>query len=161
MNILLNAIYAFIATMCFCILFRCPKRAIPYAGFCGMLAWAFYLLTLSAYESTVGATFAGALAASIASQLIARAKKMPITVTLLPGIIPLVPGAGMYFTMISLLQGDYSKAVYKGTETMLVAVAIANAVIIAASLYKLINSIIMKRCKKLKSIKEEHSSTYE
>ncbi|HBN86270.1 MAG TPA: threonine/serine exporter [Clostridiales bacterium] len=144
MNLLLNAIYAFIATMCFSILFRCPKRAIPYAGCCGMLAWVVYFLVFSVYGSAVGATFMGALATSFSSQLLARVKKMPITITLLPGIIPLVPGAGMYFTMISLLQGDYNQAIFKGTETLLIATAIAAAVIIAASIYTLFNTIIRK-----------------
>ncbi|NLY97813.1 MAG: threonine/serine exporter [Clostridiaceae bacterium] len=155
-NLLLNFFYAFIATMCFCILFRCPKRAVPYAGFCGALAWFTYLLFLTAYDSVVGATFTGALAASLASRFISRFKKMPITITLLPGIIPLVPGAGMYFTMISLLQEDYKNAVYKGTETLLVATAIASAVIIAASIYNLFDSIFNKnrRSKKDGSVAE-------
>jgi uncharacterized membrane protein YjjB (DUF3815 family) len=96
------------------------------------------------------------LAASLASRFIARFKKMPITITLLPGIIPLVPGAGMYFTMISLLQEDYKNAVYKGTETLLVATAIASAVIIAASIYNLFDSIFNKnrRSKKDGSVAE-------
>lgn len=144
MNVLLNGIYAFIATMCFSILFRCPKKVIPHAGFCGMLAWVVYTLVFSIYGSAVGATFTGALAASFASQLIARFKKMPITITLLPGIIPLVPGAGMYFTMISLLQEDYDQALFKGTETLMIATAISCAVIIASSVYKLIQSVVQK-----------------
>lgn len=147
MNIVLNALYAFIATMCFCILFRCPRRAILFAGFCGMLSWGIYMTAYTFSKSSVGATFAGALAASIASQIIARTKKMPITITHLPGIIPLVPGAGLYYTMIHLLQGNYSLAVYKGTETLLIAVAIANAVIITATMFKLIYGISRRRKK--------------
>jgi len=138
MNILLNAGYAFIATMSFCILFQCPKKAIVSAGFCGMLAWTVYTLVFIPFESVIVATFAGAFATGLASQIIAR---MPITITLMPGIIPLVPGAGMYFTMLYLLQGNYEQAIYKGTETMLIALAIANAVIITATIYKIILSI--------------------
>ncbi len=50
-------------------------------------------------------------------ELFARYFKKPATVYIIPGIVPLVPGAGMYYTMLALVEKDFLLAANNGTET--------------------------------------------
>ena len=43
--------------------------------------------------------------------------KAPVTIFLLPGIFPLVPGAGIYYTAYYFLQGEQELFASKGGET--------------------------------------------
>ena len=51
--------------------------------------------------------------------------KMPVTVFLLSGIFPLVPGAGIYYTAYYFIQGNNALALSNGISTFKVAVALA------------------------------------
>ncbi len=64
----------------------------------------------------------------------ARYYKKPATVYIIPGIVPLVPGAGMYYTMLALVSKDFYTAINKGTETFFIAAAISLGIIISTSL---------------------------
>lgn len=74
----------------------------------------------------MGAFLVGAL-----GEILAIKYKKPATVFITPGIVSLVPGAGMYYTMSFLVNQDYNNALAKGTETFFVAAAIAIGVIVA------------------------------
>ena len=51
--------------------------------------------------------------------------KMPVTVFLLSGIFPLVPGAGIYYCAYYFIQGNNALALSHGISTFKVAVALA------------------------------------
>ncbi|WWE29125.2 threonine/serine exporter family protein [Faecalibacterium taiwanense] len=51
--------------------------------------------------------------------------KMPVTVFLLSGIFPLVPGAGIYYCAYYFIQGNNALALSNGISTFKVAVALA------------------------------------
>lgn len=69
-------------------------------------------------------------------EILAIKLKKPATVFITPGIVSLVPGAGMYYTMLYLVQNDYSQAAIKGTETLFLAAAIAVGIIVSTLLFK-------------------------
>mgnify|MGYP003299261770 CR=1 FL=1 len=52
----------------------------------------------------------------------------------LPAILPLVPGAGVYFTMKGLLDGNSAAALTKAIETIGCASAIAIGALFASSI---------------------------
>ena len=51
--------------------------------------------------------------------------KMPVTVFLLSGIFPLVPGAGIYYTAYYFIQGENALSLANGISTFKVAVTLA------------------------------------
>ena len=51
--------------------------------------------------------------------------KTPVTVFLLTGIFPLVPGAGIYYTAYYFIQGENAFSLANGISTFKVAVALA------------------------------------
>ncbi len=53
--------------------------------------------------------FYGALGLALASEILARKCKTPVTTFLVCALIPLVPGGGMYRTMLAAIRGDAQK----------------------------------------------------
>ena len=51
--------------------------------------------------------------------------KTPVTVFLLTGIFPLVPGAGIYYTAYYFIQGENALSLANGISTFKVAVSLA------------------------------------
>lgn len=133
MTIILNTIYAFLSTVGFAVLFNIPRRELVPAGITGAMGWLVYLLLKSPDSSNIAASFFGGLVASLVGEIFARVKKQPATLFVVPGIIPLVPGYGLYYTMLKIIEKDYTQAVSVGFETLLVAIAIASAIIISST----------------------------
>ena len=89
-------VVAMLATMCFGLTFNVDKRHFIACGLTGAVGWLVYciangLLGLSA----PAATLLAALPLTAAARLFAIRHRAPVTVFLLCGIFPLVPGAGI------------------------------------------------------------------
>lgn len=59
-----------------------------------------------------------------------------VTVFLTGGIFPLVPGAGIYYTVYAFITGDNAAAVFKGVETLKIAGVIALGIVLVLALPK-------------------------
>lgn len=121
------------ACACFALLFHAPRRCVIPASFVGTASYGVYLAAFAAAPSTVAASFAAALCVAILSEWLARRMRAPSTIFISVGIIPLVPGVGLYQTMLRLVQNDYTAALSAGTETLLIAGCIAMAVAIVGT----------------------------
>lgn len=137
---IIQVLAAFFGSLFFSIIFNISKNQLFYCGICGASSWFVYIITLPLTNSIITASFFGALMASILSQIFARIRKTPVTVFQIPGVIPLVPGAGMYKTLYYVVAEDYSKSNYYGMQTLQIAGCIAIAMILISS----INNIIYK-----------------
>lgn len=126
MDILLQAMLAFVATACFGVIFNAPTKVIPYCGLIGSLGWAlYYLLTNYATIDMVQATFVSAFFVALLASLYARRKRMPVIVFSVSGIIPLVPGGTAYNTMRNIVEQDYNMGVQNGMLVFMISGAIA------------------------------------
>lgn len=122
---------AFLGTSAFAVLFGVPRRYYADCGLCGMVGWALYLLlfrntTLSAAEVTFCATSLVTFTAMI--QAIMR--KCPITVFLICGIFPLVPGAGIFWTSYYIVSNQLNAAIETGFLALKITVAIAMGILL-------------------------------
>ncbi|WMJ81279.1 threonine/serine exporter family protein [Clostridium sp. MB40-C1] len=140
-NLLLNSLYALMATLCFAILFNIRGKNIFFTSLGGAIGWFVYIFTLQHSISKIFAIFLGSIALSIYSEIAARVLKAPVTIFLICAIIPLVPGAGMYYTMLESTKGNIDTSLGIGLETLSLAVTIAVATILVASITKVIMSI--------------------
>lgn len=131
-------LFAFCSTMGFGILFHVPRKHIVTAGLAGALGWLTYTYFTDSGSSSILACFAGSCVVALISELFSRAFKDAATIFIIPGILPLVPGAGMYYTMLAILEGNIEKTASVGTETIMMAGAIAVALLVVSSIIKLI-----------------------
>jgi uncharacterized membrane protein YjjB (DUF3815 family) len=140
---LLNSIYALLATLGFGVLFNIKGKNLLFASIGGFLTWYIYLLSLSFDPSTHLALFIASFAAGLYSEALARILRSPVTTFSICSIIPLVPGGGMYYTMLESVQGNINNFLSTGLDTMSSAGAIAVGILLASSLTKVI--LIIKR----------------
>ena len=147
--LILQVILAFTATLFFAIIFNAPKGELIFCGLTGAVGWLLYLIVSGMTDSSVFATFVAAVAVTISSRYLSHFRYAPSTLYLIPGIIPLVPGAGVYYTMFELLNGEMYASYVKGIETLKLAGAIALGIIVILALpYSIFTSIKLGEKKK-------------
>lgn len=130
---LLQVISAFFGTVAFAVIFNVPKEEFLSSGICGSTGWLCYLLCFSVFGSKVLASFIASSIIGVISEILARLRKKPVTLFMVPSIIVFVPGAGCYYTMLSIIRRNYGSAAKLGFETISIALAIAAGLLMATS----------------------------
>jgi len=127
-----SLICSFFGTICFSVLFNVPKKFYIGCGITGSMGWLCYYLLLAVTSSTV-ATFAGTLLVVLMARILAVWLKCPITIFLVPGIFPLLPGTSVYYTAYHLVTENLSEAAHNGLEALKLAFAIVIAIVFVFS----------------------------
>ena len=133
---IIQGISAFFATASFSILFYLPKKYLIQSGVTGSLGWFIYLLVLKFNGDKVLANFIATLVVALTSHIMARVLKTPVTMFLIPGVIPLVPGAGMFQIVNSIINNTMSQASHYFFETMQITGAIALGIFIIDTFFR-------------------------
>ena len=152
---ILNTLYASLATLGFGILFNIKGKNLIIATIGGGLSWFTYLFLMHFHAGELLSYFIAALICSIFSEFMARVNKTPVTTFIVCGIIPLVPGMGMYNTMLEFTRGNANLGISKCLETISIASAIAVGIALVSSLTKLIfKGMDNKKSKRKYSVKK-------
>lgn len=138
---IIQLIAAFFATVFFSIMFNVNNKQLIYCGSVGAIGWFIYLFSVNHGVTVVGASFYVSVFVSISSHALAVYRKNPVTTYQIAGIIPIVPGAGMYKTLYSLILNDSANATKFMIETMEIAGAIAVGMLLVASLIMLMTKL--------------------
>ncbi len=125
--------WAFLATLGFGVLFRAPLRDLPFAALGGAVSWGAYLAVKAYTGSDSLSYFAASVAVGLYAEAMAACLKRPATLFILSAIIPLVPGAGMYRTMLEAVNGRAAASASVGFETLTLAGAIAGGLAVASA----------------------------
>lgn len=133
---ILEVLSAFIAAFAFGIVFNIKGKNLFFAALCGALGWFIYKLALMIGCSDITSLFLASLALSIYSEIFARILKTPVTTFVIAALIPLVPGGGMYYTMVEAITGDIMKSLEIGIKTIASAGALALGIILVSTLTK-------------------------
>ncbi len=122
--LLQNIFWAGIAALGFAILFNVPKRTLVACAVSGALAYGVRILLLQfGLMGIEAATFMGATVVSFLAILFGRRWHAPAPVFIVPGVIPLVPGALAFRTMVEILNLTTSATIVN--ETLLLTAAIS------------------------------------
>ena len=133
-NIIIQFVAGFVVSFAFAIFFNAPKKSLIPCGIVGGIGWcAYILMSKSSYFSNVFSMVIASAVISLLSEILARKLKYPSINFIIPGILPLVPGLGLYNTMYSLVQKDYALAVSTGTDTLFKSGGIAIGILIITS----------------------------
>jgi len=130
---LTQCIVCLIGCVGFAILFNVHSLGLPLGALGGGLTWAIYLLALDVTGNIFVANFWAAAFAAAYSELLARIRKFPATSYLVVSLFPLLPGAGIYYTMGYALEGSVNMAVHKGLETAAVAGVMAVGILLVST----------------------------
>ncbi len=140
----LPVLYAFVACLGFGGLYNLHGSPILWAAVGGALGWLVYLLTLL-FAPDFFAGFLSAAAVSFYAEVLARLQKRTVTTYLLIGIIPMVPGAGIYHTMEYCIQGDTALFISEGLHTLGMAGALAIGILVVDSTWRMIRLVQRRR----------------
>ena len=128
-----NIICSFVGTIAFSILFNVPSKYYKYCGLTGMVG-GMGLYFCSDVIKGPFATFVATLLVVLCSRIFAVWRKCPITVFLISGIFPLVPGAAVYYTAYNFVMNDLSLAVDSGIHALKIAFAIVLGIVFVVSI---------------------------
>ena len=143
-NLLENFFFSFLATVGFSIFFNSPIRSLIPAGTIGGIGWTVYIILFDLSGNTILSNFLAAVLISLLSEILARKMKYPAIIFTVPGILPLIPGLGLYKTMLALVEGDYTSSISVGADALFVSASIAMGVLLITSLVKTYHIIIFK-----------------
>ena len=143
-DLLLQFIYALFATCGFAIIFNVPRMAIPICMIIGGMAWSCYQVCIYYNASAVIGCFIAACLVGFLSDICARVFKEAATIFIIPGMISLVPGYNIFYTMEALLGNNLADAAKVGSQTLLMAGAIAAGLLVIGAVTNVIRSIIKK-----------------
>ena len=103
----------------------------------GVATWMVYLLAQQLGYGVYSMNFFATLVAALYAEAMARIRKYPVTSYLVVSTFPLLPGAGIYYTMSLGLAGDFHAALAKGLETAGIAGCLAVGILLVSTLFRL------------------------
>ena len=125
-EILLAFLYAYVACLAFTLIYNMRGKFIFLAPLGGSICWIAYNLQ----------NFVATMAVALYSEILARIYKAPVTMFLIVGILPLVPGAGIYYTMEYCVSGNQIAFGQSLVHTLAVAGALALGIVLISSLFR-------------------------
>lgn len=135
-DLILAVFGSFIAIIGFAVLVETPRKYVLQAGIAGACGGGVYFFSTRCGLDVVMSSFLSALAISLLAHILARVFKAPVTVFLIAGILPTVPGAGMYRTVYYIIADDRTHAAYYLVQTLEIAGVIALAIFIVDALFR-------------------------
>lgn len=136
MKELAQCLWAFTGTYALGILFNIRGKNSFYAAFGGMFGWAVYLFSGHFVSSSLVQFFTASIAISIYAECMAIWRKTPVTVFIISGMIPLVPGGTIFYTMQELIMGNTAGFFKLGIYTIAIAGSIAMGILSASFVVK-------------------------
>lgn len=139
---------ALFACVGFSLIFQLRGKDVLIAALCGVFSWAVYLVTGNVLDSAVLPYFFAGAAAAFYAETAAIMFSSPVTVYLIPGIIPTVPGLAVYRAMEDGLKGNIEGFLEKGLETFKIGGAITMGLILFSACFRLCRIAVSARRKR-------------
>ena len=134
---LIQCLVSFIGCIGFSIYFNVHGMGIWLCAVGGMLTWAVYLTAEHFGAGVIAANFWAAAFSSAFAEIMARIRKYPAISYLVIAAFPLLPGAGIYYTMSYILQGQMDLAGQKGLQTAGIAGVMAVGILLVSTAVRL------------------------
>lgn len=140
-----QCLFAFVGCLGFTILFniRFPGGILCMLG--GALSWFVYCIVLETGGSELPAYFWSSLFASVYSEVMARIRKYPAISYLVVSLFPMIPGAGVYYTMNYAVQGEMELFASKGMFTAAIAGIMAVGILLGSTVFRMYSDWKMHR----------------
>lgn len=138
-------IFSAVATCGFAIFFNIQKKMLVYCGLVGGIGWIVYFLLSQVYENPIIYSFISAATVSFFAEVLARRLKQAAIIIVIPGILPLIPGIGLYNTVYNIIQKKYVIAASSGTRAFIISIGIALGILVVASLSRFFNLYQLKK----------------
>jgi len=136
-NYAAQCLLCFVGCIGFSILFNIHDLGVFICALGATLVWVVYGIVETMSGTAILAYFWGAVVASTYSEIMARVRKFPAITYLVISIFPLIPGAGVYYTMNYAVQGDMERFASQGIYTAAIAGIIAVGILLVSTSVRL------------------------
>ncbi len=103
---IVQTVSAIIGTLGFCLFIRLRLSRLPVIAVLTAVCFLTYLAVLHFDVSEFTANAAAAVVTALLSEICAIWLKAPVTVFLIPALLPLIPGAHLYYAMEGFFKND-------------------------------------------------------
>lgn len=131
MSMMLSSLMAAVGSAAFAVLFSVPSRQYLLCGLTGGLGWLLYSALARHGLFATGAAFIASLLVVLLSRWMAVRRQCPAAVLMIPGLFPLIPGVGVYWTVYYLVTNDLAQALQSGFSAIKSAIAIVLGIAVA------------------------------
>ena len=144
MRIVISVLAAGVGTFGFGIWYHIRGKKLLLATLAGILGWAAYHAAGAFGLSESLRYLVAAAAVTGYSEIFARAEKTPTTTFLAPGVIPLVPGGGLYYSMNYAMKEEWPLFAETALNTLELAAFIAIGIIVVTSVSRIFSAVWIK-----------------
>lgn len=134
-----------VGSLGFSILFNIRGSKLAAIALGSGFGWLLFLILNHVLHSEPLAYFIVASVISLYAEIAARVLKAPTTIFITPSLMPLIPGASLYYTMTYALDRNTDHFVEKAIDTLALASALALGVILSAIVMRLITKIFFTK----------------
>ncbi len=139
-----------IAIFFFAYVIHSPKRTLIISSLTGGFAYLIFRIFSVALGKELIGYFVGSFLISASGEICARIFKIPANVLIFPSILLLVPGTGLYRSMLYLVQSDYDNFLSTGIRTVFISVILALGIAVV--------NLIARKFSHMRALRREISS---
>lgn len=132
-----QCLFAFVGCVGFSILFNIHGPGVLLCALGASLSWLVYRLAAQFGCSDIVCYFWSALFSSVYSESMARLRKYPAICYLVVAIFPLIPGAGVYYTMNYAVLGQMEAFAHQGMHTAAIAGIMAVGILLGSTVFRI------------------------
>jgi uncharacterized membrane protein YjjP (DUF1212 family) len=136
-SFLVECIAGAIGCLGFSFLFNVHGKGIVLCMLGGVICWGAYCLTMILGGSENMATLIASFVTAIYSEVMARVRKCPAIGYLVLGLIPLIPGSSLYYTMNYAVRGNMEMFSLRGMKTIELAGLMAAGILLVSTVMRM------------------------
>ncbi|MBE6828043.1 MAG: threonine/serine exporter [Ruminococcaceae bacterium] len=146
---LIQIVTAFFGSMGFSLMYNTRRTKMLISAFGGAIGWSvFILMTHFLSGMDFLAYFVASMAVTVYAEIFARIKKTPTTSFLVTGIIPMIPGSSLYYTMSYAFKNEMDEFFSTGIYTLKAALSLAIGIIVISTAVRMATATANKLFKK-------------
>lgn len=149
MPMYIHIIFSYLAAVGFAVFLNAPKKTLYISGAVGMISWTIYIILMRINFDMMSSNFIAASIAALLCEILARKMKKPTILFVVPGIITLIPGLGLYNTMYYVIEGNFQESFTTGANVLFASGSIALGVIVVSSLFRTYYKNLSKKTEKV------------
>ena len=135
-----TCIASFVACLGFVIIFNIHGYGNMLCAVGSALTWAAYCICSSLGLGYFACCLLGTMVSAAFAETMARIRKYPAISYLIIAVLPLIPGSSIYYTALSAVQGNTSRFIFYGTETLGTAGAMAVGILLVSTAMRIWNT---------------------
>ena len=135
---LIQCLFGMVACLGFVIVFNIHGKGNLLCVLGGGLTWAIYCIVQSLGGAELLCYLLSTVFAAVYAEVMARVRKYPAISYLITSLLPLIPGAGIYYSAQQAMQGNSAGFVSYGTNTLAIAGVMAVGILLVVSSTRLI-----------------------